>query len=217
MRKTKQRKLEAAGWRVGSAAEFLALSPEETALVETKLALSTALRARRTAQHLSQGALAKRLKSSQSRVARWRPLTVRCQWTSCSASSSRSARHPATWRRPSSTGAAPWLPNGPRISGKRLARAVLTYVPLNQHRRSAFDRVTPDACRLHALVRLPHTMARRTLLSIPAVCFEGHNEPDSQQEGLYGHEYGRAGPGGLSLVGTGSEHSEKAKHNTKPT
>ena len=60
MRKTKQRKLEAAGWRVGSAAEFLALSPEEAALVETKLALSTALRARRTAQHLSQGALARR-------------------------------------------------------------------------------------------------------------------------------------------------------------
>jgi hypothetical protein len=70
MRKTKQRKLEAAGWRVGSTAEFLALSPEEAALVETKLALSTALRARRTAQHLSQCALAKRLKSSQSRVAK---------------------------------------------------------------------------------------------------------------------------------------------------
>lgn len=70
MRKTKQRKLEAAGWRVGSGAEFLQLSPEESALVETKLALSTALRARRTAQHLSQTALAKRLKSSQSRIAK---------------------------------------------------------------------------------------------------------------------------------------------------
>ena len=70
MRKTKQRRLEAAGWRVGSAADFLALTPEAAALVETKLALSTALRTRRTAQHLSQGALAKRLKSSQSRVAK---------------------------------------------------------------------------------------------------------------------------------------------------
>lgn len=70
MRKTKQRKLEAAGWRVGSASEFLELSPEEAALVDTKLALSAALRARRTAQHLSQAALAKRLKSSQSRVAK---------------------------------------------------------------------------------------------------------------------------------------------------
>jgi hypothetical protein len=66
MYKIKQRKLEAVGWRVGSAAEFVELSPEEAALVETKLALSTALRARRTAHHLSQAALAKRLKSSQS-------------------------------------------------------------------------------------------------------------------------------------------------------
>jgi len=70
MRKSKQRKLEATGWRVGSTADFLALTPEEAALVETKLALRTALRARRTSQHLSQGALAKRLKSSQSRVAK---------------------------------------------------------------------------------------------------------------------------------------------------
>ena len=70
MRKTKQRKLEAAGWRVGSTAEFLDLSAEEAALVETKLALSEALRARRTSQHLSQAALAKRLKSSQSRIAK---------------------------------------------------------------------------------------------------------------------------------------------------
>ena len=70
MRKTKQRKLEAAGWRVGTAADFLGLSPEESALVETKLALSTALRTRRTAKHLSQAALAKRLKSSQSRIAK---------------------------------------------------------------------------------------------------------------------------------------------------
>jgi hypothetical protein len=48
MRKIKQRKLEAAGWRVGAASEFLELSPEEAALVETKLALSETLRARRT-------------------------------------------------------------------------------------------------------------------------------------------------------------------------
>jgi ribosome-binding protein aMBF1 (putative translation factor) len=70
MHKSKQRKLEAAGWRVGSATDFLELSPEEAALVETKLALSTALRDRRTSQHMSQAALAKRLKSSQSRIAK---------------------------------------------------------------------------------------------------------------------------------------------------
>lgn len=70
MHKTKQRKLDAAGWRIGSVSEFLNLSSEEAALVETKLALSADLRARRVALHLSQAALAKRLKSSQSRIAK---------------------------------------------------------------------------------------------------------------------------------------------------
>jgi transcriptional regulator with XRE-family HTH domain len=70
MKKTKKAVLEANGWRLGSAADFLALSPAEAAFVETKLALSSSLRARRTAEGLSQEALAKRLRSSQSRVAK---------------------------------------------------------------------------------------------------------------------------------------------------
>jgi DNA-binding transcriptional regulator YiaG len=70
MDKQKQRKLEAKGWRVGSAADFLGLSSEEAALVEMKLRLSQALRARRQTLHLSQVAVAKRLGSSQSRVAK---------------------------------------------------------------------------------------------------------------------------------------------------
>src|SRR5947209_8053506 len=70
MKSTKRARLEARGWRVGSAADFLELTPEEAAFVETKLALSESLRKRRTAQNISQAALAKRLKSSQSRVAK---------------------------------------------------------------------------------------------------------------------------------------------------
>ena len=70
MNKTKRTRLEARGWRVGSAEEFLGLSPEEAAFVEARLALSQALRARRLAQGLTQGELARRLKSSQSRVAK---------------------------------------------------------------------------------------------------------------------------------------------------
>ena len=70
MDKRKQRRLETQGWRVGTAADFLGLSPEEMALVELRLKLSTALRIRRTKLHLSQTALAKRLRSSQSRVAK---------------------------------------------------------------------------------------------------------------------------------------------------
>ncbi|MBA3640098.1 MAG: helix-turn-helix domain-containing protein [Acidobacteriota bacterium] len=70
MNKTKRTRLEARGWRVGSAKDFLGLSPEEAALVETRLALSQALRSRRVAHGLTQGELARRLKSSQSRVAK---------------------------------------------------------------------------------------------------------------------------------------------------
>ncbi len=67
MKKAKQNRLEARGWRLGSAAEFLQLGPEDVALVETKLALSGALR---EAKKLTQQQLAHLLKSSQSRVAK---------------------------------------------------------------------------------------------------------------------------------------------------
>ncbi len=70
MNKTKRSRLEARGWRVGSAKDFLGLSLEEAALVETRLALSQALRSRRVEHGLTQGELARRLKSSQSRVAK---------------------------------------------------------------------------------------------------------------------------------------------------
>jgi DNA-binding XRE family transcriptional regulator len=68
--RTKRARLEARGWRIGSAANFLELTPEEAAFVETKLALTQTLRERRTAQHLTQHSLAKRLSSSQSRIAK---------------------------------------------------------------------------------------------------------------------------------------------------
>jgi len=70
MNKTKRKRLEARGWRVGTASTFLGLSSEEAAYVEMKVNLSHALRARRVARGLSQLALAKRLESSQSRVAK---------------------------------------------------------------------------------------------------------------------------------------------------
>ena len=70
MDKAKRKRLEARGWRVGTASNFLGLSGEEAALVEMKVRLSQALRARREARGLSQVALAKRLRSSQSRVAK---------------------------------------------------------------------------------------------------------------------------------------------------
>jgi len=66
----KRKQLERAGFTVGSAAEFLELSAEESALVEMRLALSHALRERRTAAGLTQAALARLTGSSQSRVAK---------------------------------------------------------------------------------------------------------------------------------------------------
>ncbi len=66
----RKKKLEKAGWRVGSTDEFLGLTPEESAFVEVKLALSEKLKAHRTKQGLSQAQLARRLGSSQSRVAK---------------------------------------------------------------------------------------------------------------------------------------------------
>ena len=70
MKTTKRKRLEAAGWRVGSVKEFLGLSPEEAALVEMKLSLARRLRTLRTEKRLSQAEAARRLGSSQSRVAK---------------------------------------------------------------------------------------------------------------------------------------------------
>lgn len=66
----KRKRLEAAGFAVGAAGDFLALTPDEAALVEMRLALSQALRERRADTGLTQAALARRVGSSQSRVAK---------------------------------------------------------------------------------------------------------------------------------------------------
>jgi ribosome-binding protein aMBF1 (putative translation factor) len=66
----KRKRLEAAGWKTGSAADFLALSAEEAALVEMRLAVSRALRTRRRELGVTQAALARKLHSGQSRVAK---------------------------------------------------------------------------------------------------------------------------------------------------
>ncbi len=70
MDKRKRAKLRAAGWTLGTPREFLRLSDEEAAFVEFKLALSKTLQSLRAAKQLSQVDVAKRLQSSQSRVAK---------------------------------------------------------------------------------------------------------------------------------------------------
>jgi hypothetical protein len=70
MNKSKRKRLVTAGWKVGSAKEFLGLSDEEAALIEMRLVLAESLRERRQARHLSQGEFARQIGSSQSRVAK---------------------------------------------------------------------------------------------------------------------------------------------------
>ena len=66
----KRKRLEARGWKVGSAREVLRLSDEEEAYIELRLKLAESLRARRVDKGLSQVQLARAVRSSQSRVAK---------------------------------------------------------------------------------------------------------------------------------------------------
>lgn len=70
MKSEKKRKLEAAGWRVGETREFLDLTPGESAFVEIKLALARRVRELREEHNWTQAEFAKRVGSSQSRVAK---------------------------------------------------------------------------------------------------------------------------------------------------
>jgi ribosome-binding protein aMBF1 (putative translation factor) len=70
MNSSKIEKLNKKGWKVSSASEFLNLSVEESAYVELKVSLSQYLHQKRTEQRWTQEQLAKKLKSSQSRVAK---------------------------------------------------------------------------------------------------------------------------------------------------
>ena len=70
MHSTKRKNLEAKGWKVGSAEDFLELSPEESQYIEIKMALSRSLKNQRQKRRLSQTRAAKLIHSSQSRVAK---------------------------------------------------------------------------------------------------------------------------------------------------
>lgn len=70
MIKTKIEKLKKHGWKVSSASDFLNLTAEESAYVEMKVSLSRYLHQKRIKKHWTQEQLAKKIKSSQSRVAK---------------------------------------------------------------------------------------------------------------------------------------------------
>lgn len=70
MDKQKRKKLEEKGFRVGSAADFLDLTPEEEAYIEIRLEVSTLIKTQRTKRGWTQEQLARAMGSSQSRVAK---------------------------------------------------------------------------------------------------------------------------------------------------
>ncbi|MES1191985.1 MAG: helix-turn-helix domain-containing protein [Steroidobacter sp.] len=70
MKPGKRKKLQSAGWKIGSVDEFLDLPEDESAYIEMKLALSESLRKKRIKKKLSQVAFANLISSSQSRVAK---------------------------------------------------------------------------------------------------------------------------------------------------
>jgi hypothetical protein len=66
----KRKSLTAKGWKFGTAADFLSLTPEESRFIELKMALGASVKAERLRQNLTQTDLAKLIGSSQSRVAK---------------------------------------------------------------------------------------------------------------------------------------------------
>ena len=70
MKARKRQRLEKAGWKLGSAKEFLGLTDEEEAVIDLKLALARAVREERSKRKLTQNQLGRLLGSSQSRVAK---------------------------------------------------------------------------------------------------------------------------------------------------
>lgn len=63
-------RLEKAGWKVSDTKEFLGLTDEESAYIEMKLDMASLLKAERTKAGLTQSDLAKKLHTSQPRVAK---------------------------------------------------------------------------------------------------------------------------------------------------
>lgn len=70
MKQSKRKALEAAGWKLGDAADFLEMSDDERQLLDARLELALAVRRQRAASNLSQAELGRRLKTSQPRVAK---------------------------------------------------------------------------------------------------------------------------------------------------
>ncbi|MGA2031904.1 MAG: XRE family transcriptional regulator [Thermoguttaceae bacterium] len=70
MDSVKRKALEAAGWKVGDAADFLEMNDDERQLLDARVELALAVRRQRLACRLSQKELGLKLKTSQPRIAK---------------------------------------------------------------------------------------------------------------------------------------------------
>jgi DNA-binding XRE family transcriptional regulator len=70
MDKSKRKKLGEKGFRVGSAADFLELTPEEETYIEIRLDISSLVKTQRAKRDWTQEQLARAIGSSQSRIAK---------------------------------------------------------------------------------------------------------------------------------------------------
>ena len=70
MDSAKRKKLEAAGWKLGNAADFLEMDNAERQVLDARVKLALAVRRQREARHLSQKALGLKLGTSQPRIAK---------------------------------------------------------------------------------------------------------------------------------------------------
>ena len=68
MQPEKRKALEAAGWKFGDAADFLAMTDEERQMLDLRIDAALAVRRQREAMKLSQQELARRIHTSQPRI-----------------------------------------------------------------------------------------------------------------------------------------------------
>ena len=70
MNKRKKEKLEKQGWEIGTVKDFLNLSEEDMKIIEIRIDLGRILKEQREKNGYTQAQLARKIKSSQSRIAK---------------------------------------------------------------------------------------------------------------------------------------------------
>ena len=78
-----ERKLAAAGWKSGDAADFFGLSDDQRQLLDVRVAMAKAIRRQRLAQNITQKNLAVKLHSTQPRMAKIEAAAPMCRSTRC--------------------------------------------------------------------------------------------------------------------------------------